>query len=106
MVMLHLDLKPGAIVVESGTGSGSLSVALAKAVMEEGHLFTFEFNLMRAKKAKEEFSDLGLDKWVTVTHRDVISNGFNIDFEKGNESEMMAKEKVDKSVTEHVNLTG
>ena len=65
-------------VVESGTGSGSLSTSIMRAIMPTGHLFTYEFNAVRAEKAKEDFTKLGFmeSKLVTVTHRDVLSNGF------------------------------
>jgi tRNA (adenine57-N1/adenine58-N1)-methyltransferase len=63
-------------VVESGTGSGSLSVSLCKAILPSGHLYTFEFNFDRVGKAKEDFMKLGLSNNITVTHRDVLSNGF------------------------------
>lgn len=74
-VLGHLDVKPGDVVLEAGTGSGSLSVALARAVMPSGKLFTFEFNEFRAEEAAKEFKDLGLD--VVSECRDVIQEGFS-----------------------------
>jgi tRNA (adenine57-N1/adenine58-N1)-methyltransferase len=65
-------------VVESGTGSGSLSVSLAKAILPTGHLFTFEFNPDRVVKGKADFLKLGLNDFITVTHRDVLANGFTL----------------------------
>ena len=65
-------------VCESGTGSGSLSVSLTKAILPTGHLFTFEFNPDRVVKAKADFEKLGLSEFITVTHRDVLSNGFTL----------------------------
>jgi len=44
MICNRLGLKPGCKVVESGTGTGSLSVSMCKAVFPKGHLFTYEFN--------------------------------------------------------------
>ena len=54
-VIQQLDLFPGCVVVESGTGSGCMTLALARAVHPIGHVYTFEFNGIRAEKAKEEF---------------------------------------------------
>ena len=61
-------------VVESGTGSGSLSTSIIRSIFPGGHLFTYEFNQVRSEKAREEFDRLGFgeQKLVTVTHRDVL----------------------------------
>ena len=61
MVIHRLGLKPGCKVVESGTGTGSLSVSLCKTVLPKGKLFTFEFNELRVTKAIQDFKNLGLD---------------------------------------------
>ena len=65
-------------VVESGTGSGSLSVSMTKAICPTGHLFTFEFNPDRVEKAKVDFVKLGFNDFITVTHRDVLKLGFTL----------------------------
>lgn len=71
-------------VVESGTGSGSLSTSIIRSIFPGGHLFTYEFNQVRSEKAREEFDRLGFveQKLVTVTHRDVLSNGFLLNNEE------------------------
>ena len=43
-IIFKLDIKPGSVVVEAGTGSGSLSYAIAETLKDKGHLYTFEFN--------------------------------------------------------------
>ena len=63
---------------ESGTGSGSLTVSIAKAIIPTGHLFTFEFNPDRVEKARADFDKLGLGGSITVTHRDVLKQGFTL----------------------------
>ena len=54
-IVFKLDLVPGSIVVEAGTGSGSLSCAITETIGEEGHLYTFEFNQQRAEVTKKFF---------------------------------------------------
>lgn len=81
---MRLDLRPGSRVCESGTGSGSLSTSITKAVMPVGHLFTFEFNADRVEKAKKDFATMGFGSYVTVTHRDVLANGFSLNADEGN----------------------
>ena len=76
LVVTNLELRPGCTVCESGTGSGSLSSSLARAVAPMGKLYTFEFNQMRAEKAREDFVVTGVDSVTTVTHQDVLANGF------------------------------
>ena len=75
-VLMRLELRPGLRVCESGTGSGSLSTSITKAIMPTGHLFTFEFNESRVNLAEEDFSRMGFQTYITVTHRDVLNNGF------------------------------
>lgn len=76
-ILLKLNLLPGSVVVEAGTGSGSLSCAISETI-QHGHLFTFEFNQQRAQITKQFFQDLGLTN-VTSTWRDVVSEGFAVE---------------------------
>lgn len=70
---MNLDIFSGCTVVESGTGSGCFSNALARAVYPHGHVFTYEYNTLRAHQAEEEFKKLGLSDVVTVQCRDVCA---------------------------------
>lgn len=76
MITYHLHLKPGMTVVESGTGSGAMSMSIMRCIAPTGRLFTFEFNEARAEEAKREFTKCGLDTFVTVTHRNACNDGF------------------------------
>jgi len=79
MITLQLELKPGTVVVESGTGSGSLSHAILRSVAPTGHLHTFDFHEKRAAQACAEFKEHGFEDVVTVRHRDVCSEGFDLE---------------------------
>ncbi|XP_058447906.1 tRNA (adenine(58)-N(1))-methyltransferase catalytic subunit TRMT61A [Malaya genurostris] len=76
MILHQLEIKPGSIVIESGTGSGSLSHYFLRAIRPHGYLYTFDFHEERAQKAQDEFNAHGLGEYVKVTHRDVCENGF------------------------------
>lgn len=71
IITLNLDVFPGCVVVESGTGSGCMTLSLARAVAPTGHVHTYEYNPNRAETARAEFSKLGVGHLVTVTCRDV-----------------------------------
>lgn len=76
LVCMEMGLAPGSVVLESGTGSGSLTHALARCVAPTGKVWTFEFNETRMKAAREEFELNGVADIVTVTHRDIERDGF------------------------------
>jgi tRNA (adenine57-N1/adenine58-N1)-methyltransferase len=76
-IMIKLGVGPGSSVLEAGSGSGSLTTALAWFVGSQGRVHTFE--------KRQEFSDLcaknlgriGLDQQV-VQHRHDIADGFGL----------------------------
>ena len=80
LIMILLNISQSSIIYESGTGSGCLSVNMSSILSKgNGHLYTFEFNKERAEKLKDLFKYLNLDKKITITHRDVIQDGFILD---------------------------
>jgi tRNA (adenine57-N1/adenine58-N1)-methyltransferase len=78
MIVMYLNLTGNTRVVESGTGSGSLSHNILQRIMPHGHLYTFEFHKERFEKAQIEFIENGFEKFVTATHRDVLAEGFKL----------------------------
>jgi tRNA (adenine57-N1/adenine58-N1)-methyltransferase len=42
LILMYADIFPGATVVEAGTGSGALTLALARAVGESGRVISYE----------------------------------------------------------------
>jgi tRNA (adenine57-N1/adenine58-N1)-methyltransferase len=71
MIVHNLNLTPNMTVCESGTGSGAMSHCILRSIAPHGRLHTYEFNKLRADKAREEFEGHGLSHLVTVHHRDV-----------------------------------
>ncbi|KAL5214712.1 hypothetical protein ABZP36_003864 [Zizania latifolia] len=76
LVVAYLELVPGCVVFESGTGSGSLTTSLARAVAPHGRVCTFDFHEQRATSAREDFERNGLSSLITVAVRDIQSEGF------------------------------
>ncbi|KRX05688.1 hypothetical protein PPERSA_09828 [Pseudocohnilembus persalinus] len=74
-IIFKLNIVPGSKVIESGTGSGSLSQSILSVLQDKGHLYTFEFNEERVQNGKQFFEKIGY-KNVDVIHRDAIGEGF------------------------------
>ena len=79
VIISMLCLRPGSVVVESGTGSGALTISLAQAVSPHGQVFTFEFNRDRVGKILQDMKTLGIENLVTASHGDACAmDGFSI----------------------------
>jgi len=56
LALLQLELKPGKVLLEAGTGSGSMTRAALRVLQPSGELHTFELNTERFRAACDEFS--------------------------------------------------
>jgi len=65
-LMLRLDLEPGKVVVEAGTGSGVATAAMANMVKPDGHVYSYELNTGFLRKAESNLAKMGLLKYVTL----------------------------------------
>ncbi|KAL8997834.1 MAG: hypothetical protein Q9169_003007 [Polycauliona sp. 2 TL-2023] len=102
-ILQRLRVTPGMTIIEAGAGSGSFTHAAARAVFNgsdedgasnkrdgsslqipavftrAGRVYSFEFHEQRAQKLHDEIQEHGLQKIVTITHRDVYQDGFSMD---------------------------
>jgi len=74
-ILLNMGVGPGSHVVEAGTGSGALTVALAHSVGREGHVYSYERRAEAQDMARRNLERLGLEARVTL-HLHDIGEGF------------------------------
>jgi tRNA (adenine57-N1/adenine58-N1)-methyltransferase len=75
-ILVTMGIRPGQHVLEAGTGSGSLTTAMAYAIGPQGQVTTYEQRFETQRLAKKNLARLGLDDRVTFKLRD-ISEGFD-----------------------------
>lgn len=93
-ILHRIRARPGSILLEAGSGSGSFTHAAGRAVFDgcsdakqgteekldvrpqNGKVFTYEFHAERQQKVAQEMTQHGLESIVTSTHRDVYNEGF------------------------------
>jgi tRNA (adenine57-N1/adenine58-N1)-methyltransferase catalytic subunit len=56
LILMYADIFPGATVVEAGTGSGALTLALARAVGESGRVISYELRSDHNEQAEENLT--------------------------------------------------
>ncbi|MEM2896346.1 MAG: tRNA (adenine-N1)-methyltransferase [Candidatus Bathyarchaeia archaeon] len=79
LILIKLGISPGKKVIEVGTGSGALTMAMANAIKPDGHVYSYEIREEFIKVAEKNLSNAGLLDLVTIRHADA-REGF---FEKG-----------------------
>ncbi len=75
-IMMKLGITPGSRVLETGTGSGGLCLALAAMVGDEGHVYSYDTRKDMQGVARSNLRKAGLDHRVTFTIRDA-HDGFD-----------------------------
>ncbi|XP_049849212.1 tRNA (adenine(58)-N(1))-methyltransferase catalytic subunit TRMT61A-like [Schistocerca gregaria] len=76
LILASLNIKPGSIVFETGTGTGCFTFSLVSAIKPNGHVYTFEYHSVRHKEAIVDFERTGISPWVTCIQRDTVETGF------------------------------
>jgi tRNA (adenine57-N1/adenine58-N1)-methyltransferase len=75
-VLVTLGIGPGKKVLEAGTGSGSLTTALAFSVGLTGHVYSYDSRPEMQHLAQKNLERVGLAEQVTFKTRDII-DGFD-----------------------------
>jgi tRNA (adenine57-N1/adenine58-N1)-methyltransferase catalytic subunit len=70
-IILQLNIIPGARVVEAGTGSGGLTVALARFVRPNGRIYTYEEREDMLENARKNFERADVLDVVELKQRDI-----------------------------------
>jgi tRNA (adenine57-N1/adenine58-N1)-methyltransferase len=75
-ILLKLNIRSGSRVIEAGTGSGALTIALAQAVAPEGRVYSYEEREDMLALAGRNLARVGLLDYVELKERD-IAEGFD-----------------------------
>jgi tRNA (adenine57-N1/adenine58-N1)-methyltransferase len=75
-ILVTMGIGPGHKVMEAGTGSGSMTTALAYAVGPSGHVISYEIKPDVQNLARKNLTRFGLDSRVDFKLRD-IQEGFD-----------------------------
>ncbi|WP_457625907.1 tRNA (adenine-N1)-methyltransferase [Persephonella sp.] len=67
-ITLKLGITDGMMVLESGVGSGGLTIVMANAVKPSGKIFCFEKEEKYIKNAYDNIRLAGLEKYVEIKH--------------------------------------
>jgi tRNA (adenine57-N1/adenine58-N1)-methyltransferase len=77
-ILLKLGIGPGSRVIEAGSGSGSLTLALAWFVGPEGKVYTYEKRVEFFHLCQKNLSQVGLCGHIEPYQKDIIE-GFGVE---------------------------
>jgi tRNA (adenine57-N1/adenine58-N1)-methyltransferase len=75
-ILLKMNLFGGQRVIEAGSGSGALTLAMARAVAPEGRVYSYESRPEMQRNAARNLQRVGLSDYVEFKNRD-IAEGFD-----------------------------
>jgi tRNA (adenine57-N1/adenine58-N1)-methyltransferase len=75
-ILLKMNLYSGQRVIEAGSGSGALTLALARAVAPEGRVYSYENRPEMQRNAIRNLGRVGLSDSVEFKNRDIV-DGFD-----------------------------
>jgi len=75
-ILLKLSVGPGSRIIEGGTGSGALTVAMAHGVRPDGRVYSYEQREDMLRVASRNLANSALADWVELKQRD-IAEGFD-----------------------------
>lgn len=70
-LLMEMDIHPGARVLEAGTGSGAMTLALAQMVQPLGKVFTYEERAEHQENARKNIERAQLTPYVEFRARDI-----------------------------------
>jgi len=70
-ILFQLGVGPGSIVVEAGTGSGALTMALANIVRPDGRVYSYDISDKHQRTAAKNIMRAGLMPYVSLEIRDI-----------------------------------
>ena len=74
LILVYTGIGPGSVVVEAGTGSGSLTGILGKYVQPTGHIYSYDVRDSAIKQAKKNMKKLGVADFVTIKKGDLLTD--------------------------------
>lgn len=73
LIVMFSGIGPGSRVVESGTGTGALTTALAHYVQPDGRIYTYEIRREFQKTAEKNLARAGLTQYVELKNKDITT---------------------------------